>query len=268
MIRKILLVSASLVFLFPFYWMVSVSLGSPEDFMRLPIRFFPEKLNFQNYVEAVNYIPFFRYFLNTLYISVMVTLGGTLSSSFVSYGFSKLRWPGRDVLFLITLGTMMLPPAVTIIPLYMEFKSFGWIGSFKPLWVPSFFGSAWAIFMLRQFYMTIPNELIDSAKMDGANHFWIWWKIVLPLSKAPLAVVALFQFVFSWKNFFGPLIFLRDQEMYTLSLGLAFFQSRHGGTEWHLLMAASTLTTIPTILVFVFASRYLIEGIRLTSGLK
>ena len=266
--RKIILILVSLIFLFPFYWMVTVSLGSPEDFMKVPISFFPKELRLENYSEAVRYIPFLRYFLNTLYISTLVTIGSTLSSSFVAYGFSKLRWPGRDVLFLVTLGTMMLPPAVTIIPLYMEFKAFGWIGSFKPLWVPAFFGSAWSIFMLRQFYMTIPDELIDSAKVDGASHFRIWMKIVLPISKAPLAVVALFQFVFSWKNFFGPLIFLRDQDMYTLSLGLAFFQSRHGGTEWHLLMAAATLTTIPTFLVFIIASRYLIEGIRITSGFK
>ena len=266
--RKLILVLVALVFLFPFYWMVVVSLGSPSDFMKTPIKFFPSHFRFKNYSEAVNYIPFFRYFLNTLYISVLVTIGSVLSSSFVAYGFSKLKWPGRDALFLVTLGTMMLPPAVTIIPLYMEFKSFGWIGSFKPLWFPAFFGSAWAIFMLRQFYMGIPNELIDSAKVDGANHFTIWYRIVLPSSKAPLAVVALFQFVYSWKNFFGPLIFLRDQDMYTLPLGLAFFQSRHGGTEWHLLMAAATLTTLPTLLIFVLASRYLIEGIRLTSGLK
>ena len=263
-----LLILGALIFLFPFYWMVMVSLGKPEDFMKAPPRLFPSSLNFQNYTEAVRYIPFFRYFFNTLWISCMVTLGSVVSSSLVAYGFSKIKWPGREVLFLITLGTMMLPPAVTVIPLYMEFKAFGWLGSFKPLWVPAWFGSAWAIFLLRQFYRSIPDELLDSDKIDGAGHFQIWKTIILPMSRAPLAVVALFQFVWSWKNFFGPLIFLRDQNMYTLSLGLAFFQSRHGGTEWHLLMAAATLTTIPTIIIFFLASRYLIEGIKITSGFK
>lgn len=256
------------IFMFPFYWMIIESLKSSGEFMKMPPTFFPKVLRFKNYIETVNYIPFFRYFWNTIFVSSMSTIGIVLSSSFVAYGFAKVKWPGRETVFAISLGTMMIPFMVVMVPLYIEFKAFGWLGSLKPLWIPAWFANAWNIFFLRQFYRAIPNELVDAAKIDGASHLQVWAKIVLPLSKPALVVAALFHFVFTWKDFLAPLVFITDQKMYTLSLGLSFFQSQHGGVEWQYLMAAATLTIIPTIAIFFFANRYLIEGIHITSGLK
>lgn len=256
------------IFMFPFYWMIIESLKSSGEFMKMPPTFFPKVLRFKNYIETVNYIPFFRYFWNTIFVSSMSTIGIVLSSSFVAYGFAKVKWPGRETVFAISLGTMMIPFMVVMVPLYIEFKAFGWLGSLKPLWIPAWFANAWNIFFLRQFYRAIPNELVDAAKIDGASHLQVWAKIVLPLSKPALVVAALFHFVFTWKDFLAPLVFITDQKMYTLSLGLSFFQSQHGGVEWQYLMAAATLTIIPTIIIFFFANRYLIEGIHITSGLK
>jgi len=267
LIALILLVGGVVAF-FPFYWMVVGSFESSKELMSLPPVLIPSKLYFENYVKAVNYIPFLRYFWNTVYVACLTTVGMVLSSSFVAYGFSKIKWPGRDLLFTISLGTMMIPFMVTMVPLYMEFKVFGWLGSLKPLWLPAWFANAWNIFFLRQFYRGIPNELMDAARIDGASHLQVWAKVIIPLSKPALAVAALFQFVASWKDFLGPLVFITDQNMYTLSLGLSFFQSQHGGTEWAPLMAASVLTVIPTIIIFIFAGKYLIEGIHLTAGMK
>lgn len=256
------------IFMFPFYWMIIESLKSSGEFMKMPPTFFPKVFRFKNYIETVNYIPFFRYFWNTIFVSSMSTIGMVLSSSFVAYGFTKVKWPGRETVFAISLGTMMIPFMVVMVPLYIEFKAFGWLGSLKPLWIPAWFANAWNIFFLRQFYRGIPNELVDAAKIDGASHLQVWAKIVLPLSKSALVVAALFHFVFTWKDFLAPLVFITDQKLYTLSLGLSFFQSQHGGVEWQYLMAAAVLTTIPTIIIFSFANKYLIEGIHITSGLK
>lgn len=271
-IRKLLvvlvLVFFAAIFAFPFYWMVITSFEPLKDFMKLPLVFFPRHFIPENYIRAIHYMPFFKYFLNSSWIAIMSTIGTTLTSSFVAYGFSKIKWPMRDLIFMITLATMMIPFVVLMIPLYIEFKSFGWIGSFKPLWVPAWFGSAWSIFFLRQFYMTIPSELVDAAKVDGASHLQIWFRIALPLTKPALSVVALFNFIWSWQSFLQPLVFLNNKDMYTLTLGLASFQQRHGGVEWNLLMAAATLATIPILIIFVFMNKYLIEGIHITSGLK
>ncbi len=264
----VILILFAIVFAFPFYWMVVTSFEPLKDFMKLPLTLFPRHFIPANYVRAVHYMPFFRYFLNSSWIAIMSTLGTTLTSSFVAYSFAKIKWPMRDLIFMITLTTMMIPFVVLMIPLYIEFKKFGWIGTFKPLWLPSWFGSAWSIFFLRQFYMTIPSELVDAAKVDGASHLQIWLKVILPLAKPALSVVALFNFIWSWQSFLQPLVFLNDKDMYTLTLGLASFQQRHGGVEWNLLMAAATLATIPILVIFVFMNRYLIEGIHITSGLK
>ncbi|HEW92675.1 MAG TPA: carbohydrate ABC transporter permease [Thermotogaceae bacterium] len=263
-----ILVLLALIFAFPFYWMVVTSLQPLKDFMRFPPVLFPKHFVPENYIKAVKYIPFFKYFMNSVRISIMVTIGATVTSSFVAYGFSKIKWPGRDILFMITLATLMIPFVVLMIPLYIEFKSFGWLGSFKPLWIPAWFGSAWSIFFLRQFYLTIPSELTDSAKVDGASHLHIWFRIILPLAKPALSVVALFNFIWTWQDFLRPLIFLNDENMYTITLGLASFQQRHGGVEWNLMMAAATLATIPILILFIFMNKYLIEGIHITSGLK
>jgi multiple sugar transport system permease protein len=184
----------------------------------------------------------------------------------VAYSFAFIPWPGRNVLFIILLSTLMLPYQVTMIPLYLVFRSLGWIGTFYPMWVPAFFGNAFSIFLLRQFFMTIPRELHDAARIDGASEFTIFARIILPLSKPVLAAIALFQFMYSWNDFLGPLIYLRDEEKFTLSLGLQQFTSIHG-LEWALLMAASVMVALPVILLFLLTQRFFIEGISMT-GVK
>ena len=213
-------------------------------------------------------VPMFVvYVYNTLVVAVLGMIGVVFSSALVAYGFSRIRWRGRDTCFLITLSTMMIPFAVTMIPLYGIFRALGWIGTLKPLWVPAFFGGAFNIFLLRQFFLTIPQDLSDAARIDGCSEFGIFWRIILPLSKPALAVVALFHFMWAWRDFMAPLIYLTKKETYTLSLGLHFYQSQHGGSEWHYLMAASTLMILPVIVLFFFTQRTFIQGIS-TTGMK
>lgn len=213
-------------------------------------------------------VPMFLVYLrNTLLVAVLGVIGTTLSSALVAYGFARIPWRGRDALFLVVLSTMMVPFAVTMVPLYGVFRALGWIGTLKPLWVPAFFGSAFNIFLLRQFFRTIPQDLSDAARIDGCSEFGIFWRIILPLSRPALAVVALFHFMWAWNDFMGPLIFLTKQETFTLSLGLQFYQSQHGGSEWHFLMAASTLMILPIVVLFFFTQRTFIQGIS-TTGMK
>jgi len=261
------LLLGSLIFLFPLAWMVSTSLKPLEETMTIPPRWLPSELRWENYREAVQAIPFFLYARNTVYVAVMGALGMVFSSSLVAYGFSRIDWPGRDMFFYLTLGTMMVPFPVVMVPLYAIFRELHWIGSFKPLWVPAWFGAAFNIFLLRQFFLTVPKELSDSARIDGCNEFGIYARIVLPLARPALAVVALFHFLYAWNDFLGPLLFLTRQETFTLSLGLQFFQSQHGGTMWNHLMAASTLVILPVILLFFFTQKTFIQGITFT-GLK
>lgn len=264
-----ILIILGFLFLFPFLWMVSTALKPIEKTMSLPPRLFTTPLLFNNFLKCMNYenFSFTLYAKNTLYICLLCVIGITLSSSLVAYGFSRIRWRGRDTFFFLTLTTMMIPFPVVMIPLYHLFRTYGWVGSFKPLWIPTFFGGAFSIFLLRQFFMTIPHDLTEAAYVDGASEFRIYWQIIVPLAKPALLVVALFQFMASWNDFLGPLIYLPDQQTFTLAVGLQFFQSQHGGTEWNLLLAASTLVIMPVIILFFFTQRTFIEGISLT-GLK
>jgi multiple sugar transport system permease protein len=207
------------------------------------------------------------YLSNTLLVAVLAVLGTVLSSALVAYGLSRIKWKGRDTLFTITLSTMMVPFPVLMIPLYALFRNLGWIGTLLPLWVPAYFGSAFNIFLLRQFFLTIPQELSEAACIDGCSEFGIFWRIVLPLSRPALAVVALFTFLFSWNDFLGPLIFLNEPDTFTMALGLQQYQSQSGGSEWHLLMGASVLLILPIIVLFFLAQRTFIQGIA-TTGIK
>jgi len=261
------LLSGSVVFLFPLAWMVSTSLKPIEQTMVMPPKWIPEPIRFVNYVDAVSYIPFFSYAWNTLTICVLSTAGMVLSSSLVAYGFSRIDWKGRDVLFMIVLATMMVPFPVTLLPLYGIFRSLHWIGTFRPLWVPAWFAGAFNIFLLRQFFMTIPRDLSDSARIDGCTELRMYFWLILPLARPALAVVALFHFMHNWNDFMGPLIYLVDQKKFTLALGLQFYQSQHGGTEWNMLMAASTLVVAPIIVLFFLTQKTFIQGIAMT-GLK
>jgi len=224
-------------------------------------------LYFNNYTESLEYIPFFTYAKNTLIVCVLGVIGAVLSSSIVAYGFSRIEWKGRNVFFLLTIATMMIPFPVTMIPLFATFRRLHWIGTLKPLWVPPFFAHAFNIFLLRQFYLTIPRDLSDAARIDGCSEFAIFRRVVLPLSVKALAVVALFHFIYAWNDFMGPLLYLTKQKTFTLSLGLQFYQSQQGGSEWHYLMAASTLVVIPIVILFFFTQKTFIQGIA-TTGTK
>lgn len=264
-----LLFGLGFLFLFPFLWMISTSVKPIEETMSKTPKFFVWPLQFENFVKCMNYenFSFLLYARNTLYLCFFSVLGIVLSSSLAAYGFSRIRWKGRNMVFIGTLMTMMIPFPVLMIPLYSLFRTYGWIGTYKPLWVPCFFGSAFSIFLLTQFFKTIPHQLSEAAHVDGASEFRIYLQIILPLAKPALLVVGLFQFMATWNDFLGPLIYLPDQSTFTLALGLQFFQSQHGGTEWNLLMAASTLVILPVMLLFFLTQKSFIEGISLT-GLK
>jgi multiple sugar transport system permease protein len=253
-----------LVILMPFFWMLSTALKKPADVYKFPPVWFSSP-RFENFSEALSLVSFYQYTVNTVIVVSLVVFGTLLSCSFSAYGFARLRAPGRDVIFLVLIATIMLPTTVTLVPTYIVFNYLGWINSFKPLVVPAFFGVPFFIFLLRQFYLTIPRELEDAARIDGAGPFRIWWSIMLPLSKPALATVAVFTFVAAYNDFFGPLIYLTDESKWTIAVALSYFQgSPRIGPQMHLLMAATTMAAIPSILVFLFAQRYFVRGIVLS----
>ncbi|HQY92523.1 MAG: carbohydrate ABC transporter permease [Caldilinea sp.] len=256
----------ALAYVFPLYWMVSTALKTDSEIFLVPPSLFPAAPQWQNFLASTQYIPFWQYMLNTLIICALTIVGTVVSCSLIAYGFARVRWPGRNAVFIVYLSTIMLPAQVTMIPLYIVFRQVGWIGTIWPLVVPAFFGNALYVFLLRQFFMTIPNELTDAARIDGANELGIFWRIMLPLLKPALATVALFTFVGTYRDFLGPLIYLTDQDQWTISLGLKMFQNMYGA-QWQLMMAAAALTMIPTVILFFLTQRTFIEGIALT-GIK
>ncbi len=260
------LLGLGLFFFLPFYWLVSTSLKADAEVFAMPPVWIPKQLLWGNFGKAVNYVPFLLFLKNTLVICVLSVAGSVLSSSLVAYSFARIRWAGRDALFLVLLATMMLPGQVTMIPVFAVFRSLGWIDTILPLVVPHWLGTAFFIFMLRQFFLTIPLELSDAARLDGCSEWDIYRLVILPLSRPALATVGLFTFIGSWNDFSGPLLYLNDERQATLSLGLQQFVSQHGA-EWSLLMAASTLMTVPIVLLFFFTQRTFIQGIAVT-GLK
>jgi multiple sugar transport system permease protein len=264
----VLLITASVAFAFPFLWMLSTSLKPIEQILSAPQGLWPTVPRFRNYAEALRVLPFATYALNSLLVCTLSALGTTLSSALVAFSFTRLQWPGRDLVFALTLISMMVPFPVLMVPLYGVFKALGWVGTLKPLWLPAFFGNAFNIFLLRQFFLRIPKSLSEAMTLDGASELAIFRHVYLRLSAAPLAVVALFQITYSWNDFLGPLLFLTDQRTFTLSLGLQFYQSQHGGTAWHYLMAASVLTTVPIVLVFFLAQKALFRGLNMMRHLE
>lgn len=256
----------SCVALLPFAWMVGTSLKPEAQVFAPGLEIIPRTFVWQNYPVALAYIPFGLYALNTLMIASAAALAVVISSSLTAYSFARLRWPGRDVVFFVLLATLMLPHQVTMLPVFVIFKKLGWIGGFRPLIVPAMFGSAFFIFLLRQFFMTIPRELSDAAKIDGASEFGIWRMVMLPLSKPALTTVALFTFMGAWNDFLGPLMYLNDDRTYTLSLGLQQFVTQHGA-QWNLLMAASVVMTAPIILLWFLGQKTFVQGVTLT-GVK
>jgi len=268
MLLYVTVITLSFAFALPLLWMFVTALKDDPDVFRLPPVWIPRPIRWQNFAEALTIIPFGMHLLNTLKIAVPVVIGTVLSCSLVAYGFARIDFPGRTFLFFVCLATMMLPFQVRMIPLYIRFSVMGWLNSYRPLIVPAFFGGAYPIFLLRQFFMTIPQELSDAARIDGCSELMIFWRIVLPLAKPSLAVVGLFTFMGSWDNYLGPLIYLNDAKLYPLSVALRGFQSEFWEEHlWQYMMAASATTIAPVIVIFYVAQRTLVEGITVT-GIK
>src|SRR5215204_1512124 len=261
------LAGAAALFIIPFVWMLSTSLKPSQEIF--DYNWIPSTITWSNYRDALQSAPFGTYFKNTLIITIGATLGAVISSSLVAYSFARLRWPGRDIWFLVVLGTMMLPGVVTLIPQYILFAELGWVNTFRPLVVPSWLASdAFFVFLLRQFFRTIRMELSEAAKIDGASELRIWWQIVMPLSRPALVAVVIFAFNGVWGDYMKPLIYLSSEDNYTLQLGLTTFQQAAGGLpRWDWMMAASLVVMMPVVIVFFLGKRYFIEGIAMT-GIK
>lgn len=264
-IAYLLLSLGALAMIVPFIWMLSTSLKEPSQVFIYPPKWIPHSLAFKNYLKAWTLVPFGRFFINSLLVAVWVTFGQLLTSSLAAYSFARLRFPGRDTLFIIFLGTMMVPFQVTMIPVYILMRELGWVDTYYALIIPNLF-SAYGCFLLRQFFLTIPTELEDAAKIDGGGYLTIYSKIILPLAKPALATLGVFTFMASWNSFIWPLIVVNSIEMQTLPLGLASFQGLYT-TDWTLLMAGTVIALIPVLIIFIFAQRFFIEGITL-SGVK
>lgn len=265
----LLVLIMAIVFSLPFYWMVATSLKTQPQLAMMPPEWIPNPVDWENYVEALTSStrPFTTALRNTVMYTLIGGFGQIASSCLIAYGFARLDFDGKNALFLLVLSTMMLPPQVILIPQYLVFRTLGWLDSFKPLIVPSYFGSAFFVFLLRQFFLTIPMELDEAALMDGANRFTIFWNIILPVSKPILWTVVAFTFINHWNAFFGPLIYLDSMDNYVLSLWLALFRVDPTHMRLDLVMAGSTVTIIPVILVFLQSQRFFIQGITMT-GMK
>jgi ABC-type glycerol-3-phosphate transport system permease component len=264
--RYLLLAGAAVLFLAPLYWMIASSLKPEYDVFARPPIWWPSPPRWQNYVEALTTLPFGRYAINTLIIAVFSVVGYTLSCTVVAYGFARLRAPGKNALFILLLATLMLPYPVVMIPQYVIFSELDLVNTFWPLILPAFLGSPFYIFLLRQFFLQIPPDLEDAARIDGASIPQIIWYVMFPLARPAMAVVAIFSFQFAWNDFLAPLIYLQDQSKYTLMLGLSFFRSSFQ-VNWAYLMAASLTIALPVIILFFVAQRAFIEGITL-GGVK
>ena len=251
------------IIMMPVLWMISTSLKTLQQTLVFPPQWIPSALHWENYPTALTFLPFATYAKNTILITGTIVIGEVLTNSFVAYGFARLRGPGRNWLFVLVLSTMLIPFPVIMIPQYVLFKHLGWIDTFLPLIVPPWFGSAFLIFMMRQFYLTIPRELDDAAEIDGCSYFGIYWRIMLPLSKPALATVAIFSFTYNWNDYLAPLIYLNSNEKFPLSLGVRFFAGRYGD-RWQLVMAVSALLLAPVVVIFFVAQRQFIRGIQMT----
>ncbi|MCM1135837.1 MAG: carbohydrate ABC transporter permease [Clostridium sp.] len=244
----------------PFFWLVSRSLMTNQELYKVPTIWWPAEMQWDNFYRAVTAFPFWRYLRNTLIVVGFNILGAVLSNPLIAYGFAKIKWKGRNAVFIVVLMTMMLPFQVTMIPLFMLFKKFGWIGTFLPMIVTPFFGNPFFIFLMRQFLVQIPGELSEAAKLDGASEFQIYTRVVLPLMKTSITTVGIFAFLNSWNDFIGPLIFLSSDKLYTLSIGIQQIMSAND-PRWTLIMAVGVMMTMPVLLIFFFMQKYFIAGI-------
>jgi multiple sugar transport system permease protein len=260
------LILGAVVFGFPFFWMVSTAFKNGPETIGLPPQLLPGELRWVNFSLAISFAGLWTGFRNSALLVAISLVGELLVDSMVAYSFARLRWPGRNICFVLMLATMMLPSAVTMVPLFIVFKQLGWINTYLPLVVPAFLGHPFYIFLLRQFYTTIPRELEDAARIDGASIPQIFSRIMLPLVGPALAAVGIFTFRATWNDFMGPLIYLDSPHLRTMALALWSFR-QESGTEWNMLMAASTMMTLPMIAIFFLFQRYFTQGITLT-GIK
>lgn len=263
----VLLICGSLIMLFPFYWMVRTALVGSDSVFEVVPSFIPKTFEFHNFMDALEAQPFGRFFLNSGIVTIANIIGVLLTSSLCAYGFSRIDWPGRDKVFGVMLTALMLPFAVVMIPQFIGWRYFHLTDTLYPLILPAFFGGGlFNIFLLRQFFMGIPRDLDEAAHMDGATHFTIYSRIILPLSSQSLIVVGLFTFLTNWNDYLGPMLYLSSEKNYTLMLGLTLFQGSYS-SQWNLMMAAVSIVVLPSLIVFLFAQRYFIQGIAMT-GVK
>jgi multiple sugar transport system permease protein len=260
----VVLTVVGIVLALPFVWLLSTSLKLEGTEFTFPPQWLPNPIMWSNYPAALETVPYLAYARNTVIITVAATLGALVTASMSAFAFARVRFPGRNVLFILLISTLMLPDAVTLVPKYILFSKLHWINTYLPLTVPIWFGGgAFNVFLLRQFFMTIPYDLDEAARMDGGGNWRIFWSVLLPLSKPALTAVAIFSVIYNWNDFLNPLIYLNQQQYFTLALGLQFFQSEYA-TQWTLMMAASVMMIAPIIVLFFLAQRVFIEGIQLT----
>ena len=259
----ILMILLGITFLMPLAWVLSTSLKYRAEVFVQPIQWIPTDPQFSNYLEVFRLVPFGNFIFNSFYVTIMGTVGAVLSSVTVAFALSRIRWPGRNIVFAVLMATLMLPGIVTLVPVFVMFSRIGWVGTFFPLWVPSWFGGAFYIFLIRQYMMTLPIELDEAARIDGASHFRVMWQVIIPLCGPAIASVAIFAFLAHYNDFIGPLIYISKNEMYTLPVGLLWIQGRYGNF-WHLVMAASMMSIAPIIALFFVAQRYFVQGIQFT----
>jgi len=267
--KHAVLIVMSVLLGFPLLWMVLTSLKTNPQSLAVPIVWWPHPFVWSNYPDVLSAVPFYRFFLNTLLYAAVTIVGVCLSSSVVAYGFSRIRWKGRDVVFQVMVATLLIPFFATLIPLFVMYKHFHMVGWYLPLMVPTFLGSSvFSTFLLRQFFMTIPESLSDAARVDGANEFYIYSRIILPMAKPAMATVILFQFIYCWNDYLGPLVYIDNQVWYPLSLGLYLVLGTYT-TNWPWVMASATAATAPIIILFFFTQRTFMEGISIQgTGVK
>jgi multiple sugar transport system permease protein len=266
-VRYLLLAGIALLMVGPFLWMVSTSMMDRADIFRVPPRWLPAEFSLKNYRAIMEVLPLGRMFLNSFTIALSATVGQLLSCALAAYAFARMKFPGRTLLYFILMATMMIPPQVTMIPVFLIMKALGWIDTLYALIVPAFFGGAFGTFLLRQFFSTIPGELEDAARIDGCGRFRIFWQIILPLSRPALVTLALFTFMAYWNDLLGPVIYLSSVGKATLTIGLANLQSDVMTTRYDLLMAGSVLSVLPILVLFILGQRWFVRGIA-TTGLK
>lgn len=270
LVLRVFLVAMSLFYISPIYWMLVTALKSDQELSQFPPTLLPQTAVWNNFDHATKAFPFLAFFGNTVFYAALVMLGSVLSNFLIAYGFSRIKWPGRELLFYPVIASIFIfiqfpVNPITMVPMFALFAKLGMVNSYLPLVVPTFFGNPFFIFLLRQFMLQIPTDISEAARIDGANEFQIMTRLILPLAKPALVVVALFAGVGAWNDFLGPLIYLHDDKLYTLSLGLTYFKTMHG-IQFNLLMAASCLVVLPVVAVFLLFQRFFIDGISLGGG--